>query len=467
MSYKTNRILALILVMIFAINLAGCTGAKKLSEDPSDAVTRLEKAINSCDADKILSLSTIESGSSAYKEFMDSINIDLYDDEMASCYKAVAESIKIKFSESDIELVDGMAKVSVTFTVPDWKKVFADSSIDSYLALTEAVRKSETIEKQLTLRLIDTKDGLRIKNIEDLMEIFDFVGSDIASSTSWGGANETKPSESETKKTEPTETEPSETGPSETEPSETEPSESEPSTSNEPTGTPRKGTGDDLAKAYADYAKRLQNNKDKIEWFENNMNSNACGLVDLTGDDIPELYIFSKGAENSNAINFTIYSYDPAKQKSAIILIEVLTDPTSKITEYFVIRTKENKIVTYKGYLDDSGTISEYCIYSSKGTGHFMEYTGNMFLTLGPEVKDKKGNSMQIKVCTVSGVDKYKTSTTIEVDEFRRIEKALISSPESVFSANYQKNFNSVPYQLIGNARSTGLSYNDLLKKLG
>ena len=462
MSYKTNRILAVILVMIFAINLAGCTGSKKLSEDPSDAVTRLEKAINSCDADKILGLTNLESGSSVYKDYKDSINVDLYDDEVAGCYKAVAESIKIKVSDSDIETVDGIAKVKATFTIPEWKKVFADSSIDSYLAVTEAVRKADTEEQNLTLRFIDTKDGLKIKNVEDLMEIFDFVGFDIASSTSWGGANETKPSESETKETKPKETEPSETKPSETEPSETKPTDSK-----EPTKVPQKGSKEDLAKAYADYAKRIQTNKDKIEWFEQHMNTNACGLVDITGDDIPELYTFSKGSENSKTINFIIYSYDPAKQKSAIILIEALTDPESNIAEYFVIRTKDNKIVTYKGYLDDSGTISDYCIYSSKGTGHFMEYTGNMFLTLGPEMKGKNGESMQIKVCTVKGVDKYMDSTTIEVDEFRRLEKALISSPESVFSANYQKNFNSVPYQLIGNAKSTGISYNDLLKQLG
>ena len=462
MSYKTNRILAVILVMIFAINLAGCTGSKKLSEDPSDAVTRLEKAINSCDADKILGLTNLESGSSVYKDYKDSINVDLYDDEVAGCYKAVAESIKIKVSDSDIETVDGIAQVKATFTIPEWKKVFADSSIDSYLAVTEAVRKADTEEQNLTLRFIDTKDGLKIKNVEDLMEIFDFVGFDIASSTSWGDPNGTKPSESETKETKPKETEPSETKPSETEPSET-----DPSTSNKPTKVPQKGTKEDLAKAYADYAKRIKNNKDKIEWFEQHMNTNACGLVDITGDDIPELYVFSKGSENSKTINFIIYSYDPAKQKSAIILIEALTDPESNIAEYFVIRTKDNKIVTYKGYLDDSGTISDYCIYSSKGTGHFMEYTGNMFLTLGPEMKGKNGESMQIKVCTVKGVDKYMDSTTIEVDEFRRLEKALISSPESVFSANYQKNFNSVPYQLIGNAKSTGISYNDLLKQLG
>jgi hypothetical protein len=73
---------------------------------------------------------------------------------------------------------------------------------------------------------------------------------------------------------------------------------------------------------------------------------------------------------------------------------------------------------------------------------------------------------MTIKVCTVQGVDKYTTQTVVEVDEFRRIEKDILGSTASVFSANFQKKFNSVPYQLIVNSKLTGLSYNDLLKKL-
>ena len=119
-----------------------------------------------------------------------------------------------------------------------------------------------------------------------------------------------------------------------------------------------------------------------------------------------------------------------------MILLETLNDPSSKISEFFVLRTKDNKIVTYTGYLDDNGSITTYNIYTSRGTGHFMDYTGKMFLTLGPEVKDKNGKDMTIKVCTVQGVDKYTTQTVVEVDEFRRIEKAILgpaSRPAGLF----------------------------------
>ena len=149
-----------------------------------------------------------------------------------------------------------------------------------------------------------------------------------------------------------------------------------------------------------------------------------------------------------------------------MILLESLVDSQSNIAEFFVLRTKAGQIVSYRGYLDNNGSITEYNIYSSKGTGHFMEYTGKMFLTLGPAIKDKNGNDFQIKVCTVQGIDKYTTSTKIEVDEFHRLEKDILGSCDSVFSAKYQKDFNSIPYQLLGSTKSSGISYDDILKKL-
>ena len=54
----------------------------------------------------------------------------------------------------------------------------------------------------------------------------------------------------------------------------------------------------------------------------------------------------------------------------------------------------------------------------------------------------------------------------IEVDEFHRLEKDILGSCDSVFSAKYQKDFNSIPYQLLGSTKSSGISYDDILKKL-
>jgi len=457
MRLKYTKVTSFLLILIFTLQLTGCLGITNgIPSKATDALLSLKTSIRNFQKDEFLSLLKIDKDSSVYKEYDERLDLDSYTADAAKCYKAVASGIEVKYDETTIESDSDLFKIKVTFLIPSWKEIFEDDSFSGPDGICEKLENAEKNKAEMTLRLIKTKDGYKIKNHEDLMEIFDFVGYEIAGLS--GKPYESKPTESEpAESTEPKPTE---------KPTETEPSESS-SETNEPKPTSGKDTpSDSTARAYADYAKLLQKNKDGIEWFEKNVNSNSCGLVDITGDDVPDLYFFTKNAADSTTIALYVYSYDPAKQKTSMILIDTLIDAESKITEFFVLRTKAGQIISYKGYLDESGSITEYGIYSNKGTGHFMEYTGKMFLTLGPEVKDKNGNTMQIKVCTVQGVDKYSESTNVEVDEFRRIEKDLLGSNASVFSAKYQKSFNSVPYQLIGSTKSTGLSYNDLLKKV-
>ena len=453
MHLKNTKVISFLLILALSIQLTGCLGITNgVKSIPTDDLSSLKTSVRNLDKDEFLGLLKIEKGSSVYREYEELLDLDSYSADAAKCYKVVASGIEVKYDETSIESDSDIFKIKVTFLIPEWKDIFEDNTISSTDGIIEKLEKADKSKTDLTLRLIKTKDGYKIKNHEDLMEIFSFVGCEIKALLE--NPDSTKPSESTT---------PSESSESTKHP--TEPSESS-SETNEPKPTSGNNNKDSIANAYADYARLLQKNKEGIEWFQKNVNSNACGLVDITGDDIPDLYFFTKNAAESTHTAFYIYSYDPDKQKSAMILLETLTDAESNITEFFVLRTKAGQIVSYKGYLDESGSISEYGIYSSKGSGHFMEYTGKMFLTLGPKVKDPKGNDMQIKVCTVQGVDKYTESTSIEVDEFRRIEKALLSSNEAIFSAKFQKNFNSVPYQLVGNAKLSGLTYNDLLKKL-
>ena len=490
MHLKSKRLAAIVLAMTLLFQTVGCLGMTNgFDGKPADTIYSLQSAVQSLNDKDILALTTIEKGSSRYKEYSDILNMDSYTEGAAKCYEAVASAIDVTYDEDSIETGKDIAKVPVTFAIPAWKDIFENSSLSGADSVIEALAKAEKEKTTITLRLINTKNGLVIKNADELFEIFDFVGYEIAalaeetdpsSSGEPDPTGETDPTGEPTLPTDPsfrlptdpnpTESDHSGSEPTETSRRETEPTES--SRSTEPSQTPgqtdptetsgKKGTSEDISRAYADYAKRLKENKDGIEWYQRNVNSNACGLVDFTGDDIPDLYYFTKGSNNSNFSSFFIYSYDPAKQKTSMILLETLNDPSSKISEFFVLRTKDNKIVTYTGYLDDNGSITTYNIYTSRGTGHFMDYTGKMFLTLGPEVKDKNGKDMTIKVCTVQGVDKYTTQTVVEVDEFRRIEKAILGSTDTVFSANFQKKFNSVPFQLIGNSKLTGLSYNDL-----
>ena len=458
MNLKNTRLISFLLILALSLQLTGCFG--KTGGDsfkPDDALSSLTTSVRDLRKDDFLDLLKIDKDSSVYKEYSKLFDLDSYSADAAKCYKAVASGIEIKYDESSIKTNSDIVKVNVTFRIPDWKVLFEDGTLSGADEIVEKLEKADKNVNEITLRLIKTQDGYKIKNHEDLMEIFGFMGYGIKAFL-----EDSEPAES----SEPAE--PSESSKETTEPSESsaEPSESS-SETNEPKPTSGKNNnGDSIARAYADYANYLQKNREGIEWFQKNVNSNACGLVDITGDDIPELYFFTKNASNSTSVALYVYSYDPSSQKTAMILLETLVDAESKIAEFTVFRTKAGQIISYRGYLDENGSITEYNIYSSKGTGHFMEYTGKMFLTLGPAIKDKNGNDMQLKVCTVQGVDKYTASTKVEVDEFRRIEKDLFGNCESVFSAGYKKNFNSIPYQSLGGKKLTAVSYDEMLKKV-
>lgn len=454
MRFKTNRIIAFLMVMILAFNFAGCTGTGKLSGDPSEIVNKLEKSISSAKADDILSLTMVEKGSSLYREYKETIDIDMYEDEIAGCYKAVASKIKVKFNDADIETVNGMAKVKVTFTMPDWKKVFADKSIMSADALIEAVNKAETVETPLTLRLIDTKEGLKIKNVEDLIDIFEFVGGDIVSSPSWGEPAETKPETSETSGTKPTETEPSET-----EPAETDPTGPEPSESRQPTKTPQPGSKDDMSAAYADYKKIFKGNKNGIAAFEKRVNADSCGLTDLNSDGIPDLYFFTVN-EKDNYINFCIYSYNPSLKATSPYMSTSLTEVDSKVSEFAVIRCPNGDVVCYKGFIDDKNAISYYTLYQNNEMVSNLAYSG--FMICGVTGGDKENAA-----CSVSGFDDYVSGAKIKYDDFVKIEKDLMTKADILFGSKFLSGVDSNVSGLLSGRKNDGQSYEDVLKQLG
>ncbi len=454
MRKKTNRIIAVLMAMILSLNLAACYGAKKLSEDPSDVISKLEKAIQTSKEEDVLGLTMVEKGSSLYKEYKESMDIDLYDDEMAGCYKSVAKNTKIIFSGEDVETGSGMAKVKVTFNMPDWKKVFADKSITSAEDLIAAVEKAEPAGISLTLRLIDTKDGLKIKNVEDLMDVFEFVGSDIASATTWGEPDETIP------ETKPSETAPRETEPDETEPDETDPTEPEPSESKQPTKAPVSGSKDSLAAAYASYKKILQKKADDIAWFEKNVSKNSCGLNDVNGDGIPDLFVFSRNDTKDNFICFDVYSYMPDKKGTVNYLSTALTDAASDISEFAVVKSPDGDIVTYKGFIDDKNAISYYNTYEYMASLSALTYSG--YLICGVT----NGDTSKV-VCSIRGFDKYTTNSSVDYNEFLRIEKDILTKAEIVFCYKLLPESRSTASGHLKNSKNAGISYAEILKKLG
>lgn len=466
MNRKNNRVISAILVLTMVFQLAGCSlFSKKISGNPAEIMSRLQTSINELDKDKILNLLMVEKGSSRYKEYEADLDLSVYEDDAVKCYRAVASGIKIEYDDKDIEIAGGIAKVRATFTIPDWKRPFRDISPRDVDVVISIMNQQKPEEVQLTLRLIETKDGLKIKNADELMDIFEFVGWRIAILEQEPDETrpETKPSETEPSETRPswtlpTETDPKETTPRETEPapSETEPSESEPSSRQTTPG----GSREDLAAAYEEYSAILKSNKDGISWFENNVSVNSCGLADLNSDGVPELYFFSKSASNDKFINFCIYSYLPSKRAVAKLLSTSLTEADSKVSEFFVIRDSYGNIVTYKGFIDEKNTISYYNTYEYNDVTSTLGYSG--FLIAGLTGGDKEK-----AVCSVNGFDNYTSNTSITYDEFLKIEKEMIEKADIYFSGKFISSPRSSASELLENKKPDAVSYDSVMKEIG
>lgn len=465
MKNNKNKVIAVFLVLTFIFQFAGCSGkSSKLSGEPGAVIDELKNSILTLNADGILSLTMEDKGSTTYKEYKESLNIETYADEIAGCYLAVAKNIELNYGESDIEIGNGIAKVHVTLKIPAWKKVFGDTSLASADDVISAIKEAETEKVTLTLRLIDTKDGLKIKNTEDLMDLFGFIGWDIASAPSWsdGQPNESTPAETKPSESEPSATDP--VTPEPTEPSE-EPSESEPPktpSKTEPSATVTgKADASEIAAAKAAYLKAIQDEKEGIDWYEKSTNLGSFILYDINNDDLPELFFFTKSALYEKPhFRCKVFSYNRVEKKMITILNQELSELGNEIAECFVALTKDGEVVAYKGFYA-SGNSTAYYSYFRFLPGHkYLTIQGSLF-NMQVFGSDKTSGSY-----TVNGFDKYKEDTKVDKDEFNRLEKKLMDSTTILVSGVFTGSKNSPASEIMGKKKIDGMKYADIIKEL-
>ncbi len=454
MRLKNTKAISFLLILAFSLQLTGCLGITNgIPSTPNDTLISLMASVRNFKTDQFLSILMIDKGSSIYREYDEILDLDSYTADAAKCYKSVASNIDVKYDVSSAESKEDIVKVKVTFLIPAWKKLFEDDTFSGPDGICAKLDKADKTSTEMTLRLIKTKDGFKIKNHEDLMDIFDFVGYEIAGlSGEPDPTKETDPSETTPAEPKPTPT-PAETTPPETDPSETEPSESEGTA--EPKGI----------SAFGEYKKVLSNNKDDIEWFEKTFNTSSCGINDFNGDGVPELFFFSRSTYSDNYVNFSVFTYNPKTQKASRIVLETLTQAGSVISEFFIAKTKDNKLIAYRGYLADGSAIINYNIYQGKDKSALL-FTGNLFCSITPTFKDNDGKDFNANVFTATGIDKYKEHTSISQDEYNRIEKELLGSTDILISSCFLRSEVSSANKLMSKHKNSGISYADMLKKL-
>lgn len=444
------KMTSLLMMLALSLQLTGCLGITNGNPStPNDTLISLMASVKNYQKDEFLGILMIDKGSSVYREYDEILDLDAYTTDAAKCYKAVASGIETKYDESSIDSKSDIVKVKVTFLIPSWKDLFEDDTFSGPDGICAKLEKADKYKTEMTLRLIKTKDGFKIKNHEDLMEIFDFVGYEIA-----GLSGEPSPS-NETDPTEPTEPQP--TNPQPTKPADP----ADPTEPTEPSET-EDTTGPSRVTAYSEYKKIIEEYKSDIEWYEKTFNKHSCGLSDFNNDNVPELFFFVKSKYSEDYVNFCVYTFNPTTKKTSLVLVETLTQAGSDISEFFVSRTKDGHLVTYRGYLSDGSSILTYNLYASAGKSP-LTFTGNMFCTITPSFKDSEGKDVSANVCTLTGVDKYKEHTSVSLEEYRRVEKDVLSSTDILISASFQKNATSPAKEIIGNYDQSGSSYAELL----
>ena len=439
------KMTSFLMVLAFSLQLTGCLGITDgIPSKPGDTLLSLKTSINNYQKDEFLGNLMLDKGSSVYKEYDEILDLNSYTNDAAKCYKTVASNIEVKYDEPSDEKSPDIVKAKVTFLIPAWKELFEDDSFSGPDGICEKLENAEKNKTEMTLRLIKTKEGYKIKNHEDLMEIFDFVGYEIAGLS--GGPSPSR----ETDPDEPTEP--------------ANPKPKKPTDPTEPTET-EDNSGPSRVSAYGEYMKILTENKSDIEWYEKNVNKASCGLTDFNGDNVPELFFFSQSKSTENYINFYVYTYNPNTKKTSMILIETLVQAGSDVSEFFVSRTKDGRLIVYRGYLAEDSSILNYNLYNTSGKLP-LTYVGNMFCTITPSFKGEDGKEINGNVCAITGVDKYKERTSVDLNEFLRVEGSVLSNTDILISASFQNKPVSAAHKALGDYSQTGISYADLMNIL-
>ena len=192
--YKT---ISFLLALALSLQLTGCLGITNgIPSTPNDVLISLSASVRNYQKDEFLGNLMLDKGSSVYREYDEILDLNAYTTDAAKCYKAVASGIETKYDESSVESKSNLVKVKVTFLIPAWKELFEDDTFSGPDGICAKLEKADKNKTEMTLRLIKTKDGYKIKNHEDLMEIFDFVGYEIAGlSGKPSGSEPSEPSE--------------------------------------------------------------------------------------------------------------------------------------------------------------------------------------------------------------------------------------------------------------------------------
>lgn len=172
---------ALVLIGAMFLSLCGCSMFSK--KDVLAAAREVAANIEEFDADRLLSLSTLSSGSDKAEDLRKGLNGDYLDENTLKFCTAVRKTITSQIKEETFTAKGKEASVDIDFKLADYKSVLSKEykNIDE---LVSAVRNcDDTIKVTYTAKFVKEDGEWLLDNLmgSGFLSIFEFMDADIGS----------------------------------------------------------------------------------------------------------------------------------------------------------------------------------------------------------------------------------------------------------------------------------------------
>lgn len=278
---KTNRAIAAVLCAAMVSGVTGCGNLSntKAKADIEELMENYVEALNDFDADGVLELTNWEDDDSEYVKVADMLNLSYFTETdgqgFAGCTAYIASTIVIDYDSDDIVVKDNSTSIKVEYELVDWETVYQSGDNEDYddvLDALKSMKKTAKVSGKISFEL--EKNEWKISKITNLNKVMGFIY--ILPELTYF-------------EPQPTDTEPT----------------SEPTNETTTSGT---DFPDSYGRAIDEFIRVLEENEEKLENYYMDYDREPCGIYDIDGDGIPELYFITE-EENDLMYESTLYIY--------------------------------------------------------------------------------------------------------------------------------------------------------------
>lgn len=447
---RFRKTMSFILAVVILLGFAGCRqslgGSAGEIGEIMDSYTR---AINTFDFQAIVSLTDWNEYTREYESLETSMSTAGIENspnaDYIECIKYIASGIKVEYNLGELEIDGNEATLAVSYKMVDWESVYNHKTFDTFDEVLNALKsekKTTTVKGKITF--VQEGTEWKISKISKTNDIFKFVsvipnvGSDLFSSDwmdwlDWDWDWDIDPSDWDF--------DPSDW--------DFDPSDWDMN----PTVT----TADDetYRKAIEAYLAYLEAHEDEIRHAEDVYSTYYCGIYDINGDLIPEMFIIEADDTDDDYSSASLYvvEYD-VYAGEAVEVIEIPEIVYTAEGANFIIYVTSSDLVIYH----TNGEMSDHHITTDVYDFYFDNYSTfrcDVSYSYDPDT-DTESYSYEYYM-GLAGM-----STAVDKTMYDMMLEYYIMAAHTVIGSNFSPTQNDNEYPLNSLPASGFISYDDM-----